>query len=101
MESTTSEVVSGARLAQDAGAALEKIETVSKDLSGLIVSISEEAQEQSKTATEISNLMKSVKSVSIQASEGSTKAASSVENLAELVMQLSNSVTDFKLPEED
>lgn len=101
MESTTSEVVSGARLAQDAGAALEKIETVSKDLSGLIVSISEEAQEQSKTATEISNLMKSVKSVSVQASEGSAKAASSVENLAELVMQLSNSVTDFKLPEED
>jgi twitching motility protein PilJ len=101
MESTTSEVVSGARLAQDAGAALEKIETVSKDLSGLIVSISEEAQEQSKTATEISTLMKSVKSVSIQASEGSAKAASSVENLAELVMQLSDSVTDFKLPEED
>jgi len=100
MESTTSEVVSGARLAQDAGAALEQIETVSKDLSGLIVSISEEAQHHSLTATEISALMKNVQSVSTQASEGSAKAASSVENLAQLVMQLSNSVTDFKLPEE-
>lgn len=101
MESTTSEVVRGARLAQDAGKALEQIETSSKDLSGLIAGISDEAQAQSKTATEISGLMKGVQEISIQASEGSTQAASAVENLAELVMRLSDSVTDFKLPEED
>lgn len=100
MEATTSEVVSGARLAQDAGAALEQIETVSKDLSGLIASIAEEAQSQSKTTTEITTLMKGVQLVARQASEGSAKAATSVENLAELVMLLSDSVTDFKLPEE-
>lgn len=100
MESTTSEVVRGARLAQDAGSALEKIETISQDLSDRIVSISEEAQDQSKTAAEISTLMKNVQAVSMQASEGSSQAASSVETLAELVMQLSDSVTDFKLPED-
>ncbi len=100
MEATTSEVVSGARLAEDAGTALEKIESVSKDLSSLIASISEEAQNQSTTATDIAELMKSVQEISIQASEGSTQAASSVEELAELVMQLSDSVTDFKLPED-
>jgi len=101
MESTTSEVVSGARLAQDAGTALEQIETTSKDLSSLIASISDEAQAQSITATEISDLMKGVQTVSVQTSEGSAQAASSVENLAELVMRLSDSVTDFKLPEDD
>ena len=101
MEATTTEVVSGARLAEDAGTALEQIETVSKDLSDLIASISEEAQSQSTTAADISTLMKSVQKVSIQASESSTQAATSVEELAELVMRLSNSVTDFKLPEED
>lgn len=101
MESTTSEVVSGARLAQDAGSALEKIETISQDLSDRIVSIAEEAQNQSKTATEISTLMKGVQAVSVQASTGSAQAADSVETLAELVMQLSDSVTDFKLPEDD
>jgi twitching motility protein PilJ len=101
MESTTSEVVRGARLAEDAGTALEQIETVSKDLSGLIVSISEEAHAHSATATGISQLMKDVQDVSIHASEGSTQAATSVEELAELVMQLSDSVTDFKLPEDD
>lgn len=101
MESTTSEVVSGARLAQDAGAALEQIETVSKDLSKLIASIAEEAQSQSTTTTEMATLMKGVQKVSEQASVGSAEAATSVENLAELVMVLSESVTDFKLPEDD
>lgn len=101
MESTTTEVVSGARLAEDAGTALEQIETVSKDLSKLIVSIADEAQTQSTKATGISGLMKGVQEISVQASIGSDQAATSVEELAELVMQLSNSVTDFKLPEED
>jgi twitching motility protein PilJ len=101
MESTTSEVVRGARLAEDAGVSLEQIETVSKDLSTLITNISVEAQAQSVTATGISELMKEVQEISVQASENSTQAASSVEDLAELVMQLSDSVTDFKLPDED
>ena len=101
MEATTTEVVSGARLAEDAGTALEQIETVSKDLSSLIASISEETQVQSRTAVEISDLMKSVQQVSVQASDSSTQAASSVADLAELVMQLSDSVTDFKLPEDE
>jgi twitching motility protein PilJ len=101
MESTISEVVSGARMAEDAGTALEHIERVSDDLSNLIATISEEAHNQSANAIHISGLMKSVQELSIQASEGSTLAARSVEDLAELVMQLSDSVTDFKLPEED
>jgi twitching motility protein PilJ len=101
MEATTSEVVSGARLAEDAGTALDQIESVSKDLSTLIANISEESQAQSGSATEISVLMKEVQAISVQASENSTQAATSVETLAQLVMQLSNSVTDFKLPEDD
>jgi twitching motility protein PilJ len=101
MESTISEVVSGARLAEDAGTSLEQIELVSNDLSKLISDISEEAQAQSAIATGISELMKGVQEISVQASEGSTLAATAVEQLAELVMQLSDSVTDFKLPEDD
>ena len=101
MESTISGVVQGARLAEDAGKALEHIEQVSTDLSGLIADIAKEAHAQSATATEISKLMKSVQKISILSSEGSTQTATSVEKLAELVMRLSNSVTDFKLPEDD
>lgn len=101
MESTISEVVKGARLAEDAGTSLDQIEKVSTDLSSLIAEISEEAHAQSATATEISELMKSVQKISIQSSESSTLAATSVDKLAQLVMQLSDSVTDFKLPEDD
>ena len=88
-------------MAEDAGTALEHIERISNDLSDLIANIAEEAHNQSANAINISKLMKSVQDLSIKASEGSTQAARSVEDLAELVMQLSDSVTDFKLPEED
>jgi twitching motility protein PilJ len=101
MESTISEVVSGARLAEDAGTALEHIEMVSSDLSRLIAGIADEAHKQSANATDISELMKRVQELSIQASEGSVLAAKSVDELAELVMRLSDSVTDFKLPEDN
>ena len=100
MEATTTEVVGGARLAEDAGTALEQIESVSKDLATMIAGISEEAQAQSATATVISDLMHEIETVSEQAAKSSTQAASSVEDLAELVMQLTDSVTDFKLPDE-
>ncbi len=53
MEQTTSEVVAGARLAEDAGTALGEIEKVSSDLSGLIQGISSAAKQQSSAASNI------------------------------------------------
>lgn len=98
MESTTSEVVSGAEKAEDAGEALMRIESVSKDLSKLIEDISQEAQAQSDTATKISEQMNSIRDVSIKTSEGSKQSAQSMGRLADLVHKLSDSVADFKLP---
>lgn len=98
MESTTSEVVSGAEKAEDAGEALQRIESVSRDLSRLIEDISQEAQEQSETATQIAEKMNSIRDVSIQTSEGSNQSARSMGRLADLVHKLSESVADFKLP---
>lgn len=100
MEQTTSQVVSGARLAEDAGEALESIEKVSNDLAGLIQEISSQAQEQSKNATRIAELMNSIRDISIQTSEGTGQTAKSVASLAELVRKLRESVADFKLPED-
>ena len=53
MEQTTSEVVAGARLAEDAGTALGEIEKVSSDLSNLIQGISSASQQQSGAAANI------------------------------------------------
>lgn len=101
MEETTSQVVSGARLAEDAGEALESIERVSNDLAGLIQNISNQAQDESRNATRIAQLMNSIRDISVQTTEGTGQTAASVANLADLVSKLRESVADFKLPEED
>jgi twitching motility protein PilJ len=98
MEDTTAEVVRGANLAEDAGQALQKIEAVSSDLSNLIQDIASEAQSQTSATTRIANLMKAVRDVSIRNSNTSKTTAETIEELAELVMHLSESVSDFKLP---
>src|SRR3546814_12267729 len=51
MEQTTSEVVAGARLAEDAGTALGEIESVSTSLPDLIEGISSASQPPSEAAT--------------------------------------------------
>ena len=99
MESTTSEVVRGAHLAEDAGAALQKIEAVSKELATLIQEISGEATAQSAAANRISDLMQGVRDVSAQNSTGSRQNAETIDELAQLVLQLRESVSDFKLPD--
>ena len=101
MEETTSQVVTGARTAEDAGEALESIEKVSNDLAALIQEISTQAQQQSRNATRIAKLMNSIRDISIQTSEGSGQTAKSVASLADLVRQLRDSVSDFKLPEDE
>ncbi len=98
MEQTTSEVVAGARLAEDAGTALGEIEKVSSDLSGLIEGISVAAQEQSSAATNITQAMNTIQAITAQTSQGASQTAESIGNLAQLASDLRRSVADFKLP---
>jgi twitching motility protein PilJ len=98
MEQTTSEVVSGARFAQDAGVALEEIENVSKNLADLIQNISNAARQQSSSAGHISNTMNVIQEITSQTSAGTNATAKSIGKLAELANQLKNSVAGFKLP---
>ncbi len=98
MEQTTSEVVSGARLAEDAGLALGEIETVSNNLAGLILGISTSARQQSTAATNISTTMNVIQEITSQTSVGASQTAESIGNLAQLASDLRRSVADFKLP---
>lgn len=98
MEQTTSEVVSGARLAEDAGLALGEIEKVSTDLADLIQNISEAARQQSAAATNISATMNVIQEITTQTSAGASQTAESIGNLAQLAADLRRSVADFKLP---
>ena len=98
MEQTTSEVVR-ARLAQDAGVALEEIEKVSKTLAALIQNISNAARQQASSAGHISNTMNVIQEITSQTSAGTTATARSIGNLAKMASEMRNSVSGFKLPE--
>ena len=100
MEQTTAEVVRGARLAQDAGTALEEIEKVSQELAELIQNISNAARQQASSAGHISNTMNVIQEITSQTSAGTTATAQSIGNLAGMANELSESVAGFKLPEE-
>lgn len=98
METTTSEVVSGARLAEDAGSALREIETVSNDLNVLIQSIASNARDQAKAAADITKTMGVIRQITAQASLGANQTAESIGQLTGLANELRRSVADFKLP---
>ena len=98
MEQTTTEVVTGARLAEDAGTQLGEIEKVSADLADLIKNISVSAQQQSTAAANVSATMNVIQEITSQTSAGASQTAESIGNLAELSADLRRSVADFKLP---
>jgi len=99
MEQTTSEVVRGARLAQDAGVALEEIEKVSKTLAALIQNISNAARQQASSAGHISNTMNVIQEITSQTSSGTTATAKSIGNLAKMANEMRHSVSGFTLPD--
>ena len=98
MEKSTTEVVAGTRIAQEAGAALEEIEKVSVELSKRIDRIAKASHEQSEGATSVNNTMQGIRDVTSQTLNGVNQAAVSVGKLAELADTLRDSVSGFKLP---
>lgn len=98
MEQTTTEVVRGARLAQDAGVSLEEIENVSKALANLIQNISNAARQQASSAAHVSNTMNVIQEITSQTSSGTTATARSIGNLAKLANDMRESVSGFTLP---
>ncbi len=99
MEQSTANVVSGAKLAEDAGQALEEIDKVSGQLADLINNISGTAHQQSTAATNISETMNVIQEITTQTSAGTNETATSIGNLAELANELRRSVSGFKLPD--
>ena len=98
MEQATRGVVDGTRLADAAGRALGEIESVSQDLSGLIVEMAEAAAKQSATATTVSSRMDSLRETTTQTSRGAQTTAQSIGKLTNLARDLQESVAGFKLP---
>ena len=98
MEASTSGVVKGAQLAEDAGEALKEIESVSEYIADLTGKIASSAQKQSDEATNIKDTMSVIQEITNQTSEGTHQTANSIGQLADLSDQLQKSVAGFRLP---
>jgi twitching motility protein PilJ len=99
MERSTTDVVGGALLAENAGAALEEIEQVSNQIASLVQNISASARQQAAVSGNISKSMQVVREISSQTAEGSTATSASIAKLAALSAQLRKSVAGFRLPD--
>jgi twitching motility protein PilJ len=99
MERSTTDVVGGALLAENAGAALEEIEQVSNQIASLVQNISASARQQAIASGNISNNMQVVREISTQTADGSTATSTSIAKLAALSAQLRKSVAGFRLPD--
>ena len=98
MEQATNGVVQATKLADAAGQALGEIESVSEQLSNLIVSMSRDAHKQFETATVVSSNMTKIQETTNLTSAGTRQTAESIGKLSDLARELQASVSGFKLP---
>jgi twitching motility protein PilJ len=100
MERTTTDVVGGALLAENAGAALGEIEDVSNQIAQLVQNISGSARQQAATSQHISRTMQVLREISQQTADNTRATSGAIGRLAELSAQLRKSVSGFRLPQD-
>lgn len=99
MERSTTDVVGGALLAENAGSALQEIQTVSNEISTLVQNISASARQQSASAQNIAKNMQTLREISDQTADSSATTTTSISKLAQLSALMRKSVAGFKIPE--
>ncbi|HEX7381716.1 MAG TPA: methyl-accepting chemotaxis protein [Nevskiaceae bacterium] len=99
MERSTSNVVSGAQSAEEAGRALGHIESSSQQLAHTITQISVAARTQSQVAAQITETMQSIREISLATAGSADQTSSEVAELNALSDRLRKSVAGFKLPQ--
>jgi twitching motility protein PilJ len=98
MERSTTDVVGGALLAENAGAALQEIEQVSNQIASLVQNISASARGQSGVAQNIARNMQVLREISAQSADSTSATSQAIAKLADLSASLRKSITGFRLP---
>ena len=98
MERSTTDVVGGALLAENAGAALEEIEQVSNQIASLVQNISASSRQQSGAVQNIARNMGVLKEISAQTADSTSATSVAIAKLAELSSGLRKSASGFRLP---
>ena len=97
MENATQDVVNGARLSDATGQALGEISSVSQNLAQLITGISGDTQRQAEIARQVAEAMQHILQITEQTTAGTRLTAVSINQLAELAVELKASVSGFKV----
>ena len=99
MERSTTDVVGGALLAENAGAALDEIEQVSNQIASLVQNISSSARQQAGAAADVTRRTTRLREISDQTGKATNATAAAIAKLSEFASQLRKSVSGFTLPE--
>jgi twitching motility protein PilJ len=99
MERSTTDVVSGALLAENAGASLDEIEKVSNQIASLVQNISNTARQQATAAAGMARNMGVLQEISAQTAESTGATSEAIGKLASQASELRKSVSGFTLPE--
>jgi twitching motility protein PilJ len=100
MERSTTDVVSGALIAENAGAALDEIEQVSNQIASLVHNISGSARQQAGAAADVTRRTTRLKEIGEQTGKATIATADSIANLSQLATELRKTVEGFALPPE-
>jgi twitching motility protein PilJ len=98
MERSTTDVVGGALLAENAGAALDEIEQVSNQIASLVQNISGSARQQAGAAADVTRRTTRLKEIGDQTGKATAVTAASIAKLSQLATELRKTVEGFTLP---
>src|SRR6185437_2370207 len=98
MERSTTDVVGGALLAENAGAALLEIDQVSNQIASLVQNISASARGQATAAQNLARNMQVLREIAAQSADSTSATSQSIVKLADLAAALRKSIAGFRLP---
>ena len=90
-------MVEGAKLSDNAGAALSEIDQVSRRLADLIAQISASTLQEANLANELADNIQHIFAVTEQTGEGTRSTASQVRELSKMAEELRQSVARFRI----
>jgi twitching motility protein PilJ len=97
MEEGTKEVEIGAKLADQAGKALEAISTVVRQSAELVQEISLASKQQVRGTEGVANAMQIISNITRQTSQGARQTARTVEQLVHMSEQLNEALSQFRI----
>lgn len=99
MEETITHVVEGTKSAENAGKALEEVETESIRIAKLMMNIAKINKDQLNLSTRSKNRMHSIEKINLQTSERVSETTDLISSLTSTAAELQDSVELFELPE--